>query len=188
MNKTKKTVILVVVIISVLIVVSIFIIIISKILETNAKKKLLKAFPRPRITGTVCEPSSFDLSGGNIRLRNGCFQGLFVFVNRFDNNTLILSKTYTVFQYTEEKSIYRYNSLTNQEEYINSDTNNLLYMNTNYNSWFILPTYGTIVGITKKWTIIERKDKKNGFLVWTLTLIDRSIQDPVSSAWIVEKI
>jgi len=111
-----------------------------------------------------------------------------VFVNRFDNNTLILSKTYTVFQYREDKSIYRYNRLTNKEEYINSDTDNLLYMNTNYNSWFILPTYGTIVGITKKWTIIERKDKKNGFLVWTLTLIDRSIQDPVSSAWIVEKI
>jgi hypothetical protein len=187
MNKTKKTVVLVVVIISVLIVVSIFIIIISKILETNAKKKLLKPFPRPRITGTVCKPSSFVLLEGSIRLRNGCFQDLFVFVNPFENNKLILSKTYTVFQYNKDKSIYRYNGLTDKEEYINSDKDNLLYMDTNYNSWIIVPTYRVIVGTTKKWTIIERKDK-NGFLVWTLTLIDKLIQDPVSSAWIIEKI
>lgn len=188
MKKGSKTVVLIVVIISALIVISIFVIILSKILQAKAKKNLLKVFPRQRVIGSVCESSSFDLSEGNIKVRNGCFQGFFVFVNRFDSNTLILSKTYTVFQYRTDKSIYRVNRLTNQEEYVNLNKNtNMLYMDTSYNSWFFFPSHGTITGVTKKWTIIERKDK-NGFLVWTLTLIDKAIQDPVSSAWIVEKV
>jgi hypothetical protein len=187
MNKNKKTIILLIFILSLLILLSVFIIILSKILEIKAKKKNLKLFSRPRVTGTVCGASSFDLSGGNIRVRNGCFQGFFVFVNPFDNNTLILSKTFTIFQYSSEKSIYRNDSLTNQDEYVNVNEKNLLYMDTKNQTWYFFPAYGMIAGTTQKWTIIERNDN-NGFFVWTLALIDKSIQDPVSSAWIVEKV
>lgn len=181
----------------VLVTISITAIVAILAIAITIEEKVSKRKPRPlpqhmRLKAQICSQGSLNAKNVKVIISNTCFPDMYLFVNPFNNNALMLTNTYPEsFYYQPGDNAYRLN-FNGFPIVQNQDSSLSVVMDPTKkpppnpgNTWTYEVKTGQIVNsLNKKWTIIEQKDP-NGFFVKQVVTIDYRDNDPIAKGWII---
>lgn len=187
-SSRHKTLLAIAVVIILILIITAIVIITAR--TSSSLSGALKRYRVPAFNTRSCLQGYLDVGEGsqNVMIYNLYYDNLFLFVNQYADNLLILNPVYDPQIGYDRKSNFIFYGNYLVFEY-RQDGRLYLPKSSSIIKYYWLFLYGTIRDDhgRVKWTVSEERDS-NGFISKIVKVEDINAQDCVSSAWVIKKL